>query len=99
MIYARKLEDYLLGFYYLVLWNDYSKEKNIWKLTLAIQHLQKLITIFHKKHLEKLTTTSTSINTAPPMARPTVRPKTSTTKQKCGWLTKTAATNKRTKKR
>ena len=28
-IYAKKLEGHLIGFYYLIAWKDYPKEKNI----------------------------------------------------------------------
>lgn len=35
--YTRELErGYLSGFYYLIFWKGYFKEKNIWELALAI---------------------------------------------------------------
>lgn len=38
VVYTRELKGYLLGFYYLVLWKGYPKEKNIQEPVLAIQH-------------------------------------------------------------
>ena len=72
--YANKAESHQQGLYYLVAWKRYSKEKNTWKQLFAIQYLKKLINSFYKKHLEKPTATSPSINSAPPMARPIVKP-------------------------
>ena len=36
MIYTRKLEDHLLGLYFLVLLKGYSEEKNNWEFALTI---------------------------------------------------------------
>ena len=84
-VYANKLESgHLPGLYYLVAWKGYPKEENIWEPSSAIQHLKKLINFFDKDHPEKSTATSLPINSAPPMARPTVKPTakaTSTQKQ------------------
>ena len=46
-VYISKSEGYLPGFYYLILWKGYPKEKNTWKLPLAMLHFRKLISIFH----------------------------------------------------
>ena len=74
-VYARESEsNHLPGLYYLVLWKGYLEEKNTWELALAVQHLRKLISLFHKDHPNKPTATSPAIDTAPPTARPTVRP-------------------------
>ncbi len=62
----------ILGLYYLVLWKGYPKEKNTWEPSSAVIHLRKLISTFHKKHLEKLTATSLLLNSALPMARPPI---------------------------
>ena len=72
-IYARESEA----------WKGYPKEKNTWEPFSAVQHLKKLIRLFHKDHPEKLTATFPPINSALPMARPTIKP-TRPTKQKQG---------------
>ena len=88
----------LPGLYYLVLWKDYFEEKNTWEPTLAIQHLQRLVTAYHKDNLEKPPATSAPVNTAPLMARPTARLMTALTK-KCGQPAKfITTTNKRANK-
>ena len=74
-VYMRELKlGHLPGLYHLVLWKKYPKEENTRELALAVQHLKKLISSFHKDHLDKPTTTSSAIDTASPMARPTVKP-------------------------
>ncbi len=70
------------GFYYLVLWKGYPEDENTWEPSLAVIHLRKLISTFDKEYLEKPTATSLPLDSAPPMARPTV-PK-QELKQKCG---------------
>ena len=73
-VYVKKSKSsYLSGLYYLVSWKRYPKEENIWELTLVVQHLRKHISLFHKDHLDKPTTTFLAIDTAPPMVRPTVK--------------------------
>ena len=74
-VYASESESgQLPGLYYLVAWKGYLEEENTWEPSSAVQHLKKLISCFHKEHPEKPTATSPPINSAPPMARPTVRP-------------------------
>ena len=74
-VYARESElGHLSGLYYFVSWKGYPKEENTWEPALAIQHLRKLITSFHKDHPDKPTAASPAIDTTPPMARPTIRP-------------------------
>ena len=74
-VYASELESgQLPGLYYLVVCKDYSKEENTWKPLLTAQHLEKLISCFHKEYVEKSTATSLPINSALPLARPTMRP-------------------------
>ena len=73
-VYARELESgHLPGLYYLVLWKRYPEEENTWKPASAVQHLRKLISSFHKDHPNKPTATSPSSDTAPPIARLTVK--------------------------
>ena len=74
-VYASKLESgQLPGLYYLVAWKDYPEEENTWEPLSAVQHLKKLISCFHKEHPKKPIATSPPIDSASPMARPTVRP-------------------------
>ena len=60
------------GLYYLILWKGYPKKKNNWELSSVVIHLWKLISIFHKKYPKKLTVTSSPLDSAPLIARPTV---------------------------
>ena len=98
-VYARESESghHLPGLYYLVSWKGYPEEENTWEPASAVQDLRKLISSFHKDHPDKPTATSPAIDTAPPMARPTVRPTaTEPTKRKRGRPANSA--NKRAKK-
>ena len=74
-VYAKELAGQLPGLYYLVLWKGYPKEENTWKPTLAIQHLQKLVTAYHNDNPEKPTATSAPVNIALSMARPSTSPR------------------------
>ena len=95
-VYARELEpDHLPGLYYLVSWKEYLEEENTWELASAVQYLRKFISLFHKDHSDKPNATSSAIDTAPPMARPTVKPA-KLLKQKQGQPVN--STNKRAKK-
>ena len=87
-VYARESESgHLSGLYYLLSWKKYLEKENTWELVSAVQHLRKLISLFHKDYLDKPTTTSPAIDTTPPMARPTVKP-TRPLKRKQGQLTR-----------
>ena len=73
-VYARESESgHLPGLYYLVSWKRYPREDNTWDLASAVQHLIKLISSFHKDHPDKPLAISLAIDTAPSMARPTVK--------------------------
>ena len=88
-IYANVFESgHLPGLDYLVIWKNYSEEKNIWKLLSIVQYLKKLISSFYKDYLERPTATSPPINSTPLIARPTVKP---TTKRKQGGPAKGAS--------
>ena len=99
-VYARESESgHLPGLYYLVSWKGYPEEENTWEPASAVQHLRKLISLFHKDHPDKPIATSPAIDTAPPMARPTIRPTVKLTeplKRKQGRPAN--STNKRAKK-
>ena len=69
-VYTKESESgHLLGLYYLVSWKRYPEEENIWEPALVVQHLRKLISLFHKNYPDKLTTTFPVIDTTPLMAR------------------------------
>ncbi len=81
-VYAKESDSghYLPGLYYLVSWKGYPEEKNTWEPASVVLHLRKLISTFHRDHPDKPTATSPPIDSASPMARPTVRPETSINK-------------------
>ena len=93
-VYAKESESgYLPGLYYLVSWKGYPEEENTWEPASAVKHLRKLISSFYKDHPDKPTATSPAIDTAPPMARPTVKP-TEPLKRKQGRPAKGRATKR-----
>ena len=73
-VYARKLEGYLLGLYYLIFWKSYLKERNNTEPYSVVWHLKRLICLFHKNHLDKLIAIFKAINIISLMARPTIKP-------------------------
>ena len=81
-VYTKEAERYLPGLYYLVSWKGYAKEKSTWEPSSAVMHLRKMIFTFHKDHPEKPTATSFLFDSAPPMAKPSVKPVKPSTKQK-----------------
>ena len=91
-VYTKKADRHLLGLYYLVAWKSYPKEENTWKPSSTIMHLRKMVNTFHKDHPEKPTATSVPLDSAPPMAKPTIQ---LPTKQKRG--RPTGRTKKRAK--
>ena len=72
-VYVKEIDGHLPGLYYLVAWKGYPEEENTWELSSAVMHLQKMISTFHKDHLEKPTTTSANFDNAPPMAKPAIQ--------------------------
>ena len=71
-VYTKEGDRHLPGLYYLVAWKSYLEEKNTWEPSSAIMHLRKMVSIFHKDHPKKLTTTSVPLDSASPMAKPIV---------------------------
>ena len=72
-IYAKEAEGHLLSLYYLVFWKSYPEEKSTLEPFSTIMYLWKMISTFHKDHPEKPTATSPLLNSAPPMAKPSVK--------------------------
>ncbi len=75
VVYGQQANNQMPGLYYLVLWKNYPEEENTWEPSSVVIHLWKLISTFHKKHPKKPTPTSPPLDSAPPMARPTISKK------------------------
>ncbi len=75
-VYSREAARQLPGLYYLISWKGYPGKKDTYEPALAVLHLRKMISNFHKEHPEKSTATSPPLDSAPPLARPTanIRP-------------------------
>ena len=74
-VYGSKSEsDQLPGLYYMEAWKSYPEEENTWEPLSAVQHLKKMISCFYKEHPAKPLVTFPLIDSAPPIARPTIRP-------------------------
>ena len=71
-VYAKEVKEHLPGLYYLVSWKGYPEEESTLKSSFAVMHLWKMISTFHKDHPEKPTATSSPLNSALPMAKPSV---------------------------
>ena len=72
-VFAKKADGYLSRLYYLVTWKGYLEEKNIWEPSSAVIHLRKMVSTFHKNHLEKLTAISANLDSVLPMAKLTIQ--------------------------
>ena len=93
-VYAMELEaGHLLGLDYLVSWKSYLEEENIWRPVLAMQYFWKLLNKLYPENLTKPKATSSPVNFAPPMARPTIK-STGATKQKRGYQLRPALTKR-----
>ena len=71
---VKKAQRHLPGLYYFVFWKSYPEKKSTWEPSFAVIHLWKIISTFHKNHPEKPTATSLPLNSAPPMAKPSIQP-------------------------
>ena len=72
-VYAKEADGHLPGLYYLVAWKGYPEEKNTWEPSSAVMHLRKMVSTFHRDHPEKPIATSAPLDSALPMAKPTVQ--------------------------
>lgn len=74
VVYIKELEgDQLPGLYYLVLWKGYPEEENTWELVLVIQHLWRLVIIFHREYPGKPMAILPSIDETLSRAKPTAK--------------------------
>ena len=74
IVYAKETKRHLPGLYHLISLKGYLKEESTWKPFSMVMHLWKMIFTFYKNHLEKATWTSFPLNTAPPIAKLSVKP-------------------------
>ncbi len=73
MVYGQHANNNQMpGPYYFVLYKGYLKKENIWEPLSAVIYLRKLVNTFYKKYLEKLTVIPLPLDSALPIARPTV---------------------------
>ena len=81
-VYAKEAKRHLSGLYYLISRKGYPEKKSTWEPSSAVMHLWKMIFMFHKDHPKKPITTSLPLNSAPPIAKPLVKPVKPSAKQK-----------------
>ena len=86
-VYAKKAKGHLLDLYYFVFWKGYQEKESTWEPSFAVMHFWKMIFMFHKNHPEKLMASFPLLNSALPMAKPSVKPAKLSAKQKQGHLT------------
>ena len=72
-VYAKKADGHLPELYYLVAWKGYPVEENTWEASLAVMHLRKMVSIFHKDYPEKPTATLAPLDSALLMAMPIIQ--------------------------
>lgn len=68
------MEGQLPELYYFTSWKYYSEAEDTWEPVLAVMHLEKIISIFYKDNLEKLTVISLLIDSAPCIAKLSTKP-------------------------
>ena len=72
-VYAKEANGHLLGLYYLVIWKGYPEEENTSEPSSAVMHLRKVVSTFYKDYPEKLTAISAPLDSALPIAKPTIQ--------------------------
>ena len=84
-VYAKEAEGYLPSLYYLVFWKGYPEEESTWEPSSTVMYFQKIIFTFYKDHPEKPMATFSPLDSALPMAKPSVKlPVKPSAKQKRG---------------
>ena len=84
-VYVKEAEGHLSGLYYLVFWKSYLEEKSTLEPSSAVMHFRKMISTFHKDHLEKPKTIFLPLDSVSPMVKSSVKsPVKPSTKQKQG---------------
>lgn len=74
MVFVNKSKGYLLGPYYIILWEGYPEKEYNLKTSLEVLHFYKFISIYYHNYLEKLSTTSPLINSTLIIAKLTIKP-------------------------
>lgn len=72
-VHTKEVDGYLLGLYYLVIWNDYLEKENTWELFSTVMHSRKIVSIFYKHYPENPTATSALIDSIPTMVKPIIK--------------------------
>ena len=73
VVYAKEANGHLPELYYLVAWKGYPRKENTWEPFSAVMHLRKMVSTCHKDNPEKPTVSSVPLDSAPPMAKPTIQ--------------------------
>ena len=73
VIYAKKREGHLLSVYYLVFWKSYPEKESTWEPFSTVMHFWKMISTFYKDHPKKPTATFFPLDSAPPIAKSSVK--------------------------
>ena len=71
-VYIKKADRHLLRLYYLVPWKDYLEEESTWEPSSIVMHFRKMVNIISKDHPKKPIVISVPIDSALPMAKPTI---------------------------
>ena len=72
-VYAKEADGHFPGLYYLVAWKVYPEKESTWEPSSTFMHLRMIVSTLHKDHSKKPTVTSVPLESAPPMAKPTIQ--------------------------